>query len=127
MKKSVLIICMSVLLFISCKKENQESQVSFTGYWTGSANIYHTALLVKPNGISNFYYGITGTDTANPVFKGWGSYTINGNSFRGKYLINTSDTVFLETTSVSGNLISGLMYSTFTPEILSFDLRKQHE
>ncbi len=78
----------SAFIFLSCKKDSTKTPTTSgsgaaTGYWFGNfANAYNLGEVFKSDGTSVQYdfYGTSTTDTASCPYKGYGTYTINGNN-----------------------------------------------
>lgn len=127
MNKKFTVIAMGIvmLLAIACKKENDNpTTVNHIGYWKGNAYLMHVAMLVKPDGSVRTYFGITGTDTAHAVYVGSGPYAISGNKIK-SYGVSGTDTVFVETTLMSDDQMTGYLYTSFLNQITDCKLVRQ--
>jgi hypothetical protein len=126
MKNTKILIALSIvaLCITSCKKENVQP-FKPGGFWDGTVYMYHTAILNRENGQSRIFFRILGTDTTNTSITADGVYTVSGSSFKARYFFNGDDTLFLESRSVSADLITGKYFSTLTPEVVDFELQRQ--
>jgi hypothetical protein len=122
--KSAMAICFLAVIIISCKKENETPAFKPEGFWRGNAYLYHAAILNRQNGTSRLYFVIPGTDTAKSLTKLEGTYSMN----QGKFLAvfhDPADTLFIESTSTSATVLSGLVLSTLQGQAVPFNFTKQ--
>ena len=124
----LLTVCLALLstIALSCKKEKEEATAfNAVGYSRGNAyNLLQTAVLNKPDGSARIYFRIMGTDSAKAVI-GNGRYTIANNTYNAFGITNTNDTLFLDLYNLSGNTMSGALYTTFSAELVECNLRRQ--
>jgi hypothetical protein len=110
MKRTMISLAL-VVLFASCKKENDEQPFSAPGLWEGNIYLYNTTLLLRANGTTRLFMGTSNGDTsqcANPPING--TYTVNGRTFRAEYGDpNGIDVMILKAESVSGITMKGAM------------------
>jgi hypothetical protein len=116
-----------LLLTWSCKKDTPPFPA--TGYWKGNVYHYVSVMLNQSDGTTRLYMkipGRTGTDTAAAFLKYDGSYTVSGNVFRGAYLVGGLDSIIIESTSLSSNVMSGRAFeSGYDGESLPFEFTRQ--
>jgi hypothetical protein len=127
MNKKFTAIAMGIvlLLTVACKKENDPSTYNPVGFWRGNAYLTHIAMALKPNGIANVYALITGSDTSAAGLKGYGHYTVAGNSIRAYGVTSDNDTIFINTTLGTNTLMTGLLYSTRSVEAAEVKLWRE--
>lgn len=114
-----------LLLATACKKEDNSPIHNPTGYWRGSVYVKHGALLVKPGGEAALYFNVYGNDTAGAI-KGYGRYTVSGNSLKAYGAISgTNDTLFYYTNMETVDLMTGIFFHTWTGEAPECKLRRQ--
>jgi hypothetical protein len=110
MKRTMISLAL-VVLFASCKKENDEQPFSAPGLWEGNIYLYNTTLLLRANGTTRLFMGTSNGDTsqcANPPING--TYTVNGRTFRAEYGDpNGIDVMILKAENVSGITMKGAM------------------
>jgi hypothetical protein len=110
MKRTMISLAL-VVLFASCKKENDEQPFSAPGLWEGNIYLYNTTLLLRANGTTRLFMGTSNGDTsqcANPPING--TYTVNGGTFRAEYGDpNGIDVMILKAENVSGITMKGAM------------------
>jgi hypothetical protein len=107
---------------IACKKETPAFKPE--GFWRGNAYLYHAAILNRPNGTSRLYFVIPGTDTAKAGSRLEGSHSMNKGKFTAIFY-EASDTLIVESTSTSANVLSGLVISTTLGQAVPFNFTKQ--
>lgn len=115
---------LAVLLLASCKKEVPEQSFNPNGYWRGNAYIIHLGILNRPDGTSRLYFRTFGLDTAGATI-GEGTYTMSGNTFKASYTTTGGTEMFIESLSVSDKQITGVFFTSGTPEMVDMKLIKQ--
>lgn len=122
--KIIIPIFLLVLSLAACKKEYPEPSIKPDGFWRGNASTHHIGILNSPNGTSRLYFRIYGLDTAGATI-GTGTYSLNGNSFKAQYIMNVGNSMFVQHGSVSENQITGQLFSSTSPDIVDFNIRRQ--
>lgn len=118
------VVSTAIVFMAGCKKEKDAPAFRAEGYWWGYAYLNHMALVNKSNGVGRLYYGFSGTDTASAFFRLDGTYTVSGGTFKGVYPTG-SDSLILETHNSTNSTITGMLWSTTSPDVAPFSLVKQ--
>jgi hypothetical protein len=119
------VVCTALIGSTACKKENTATPFKPEGYWRGSAYLFHTAILNKPNGDSRLYLKFSNTDTASAESKGDGKYIVSGKYFRAAYGVNQKDSIVIESYNASSPNLKGTLILS-TGEIVPFEFFKQN-
>jgi hypothetical protein len=118
MKITAIIIVLSMLLatITSCQKDKTDDvPFNATGYWHGNAYIINCFIVNNANGTARLYYQVPAYDTASATEKMNGTYTLSNGLYYGKFgkSIDPADSIYFETTSVSGNTMNGKLITGF--------------
>ena len=132
--KTLSVLIIAVLVLTACKKSSTKSSdngtltnATVSGYWFGTFSGGNEGEVFKSDGTTVQYdfYGTNVTDSANAPYKGYGSYTIKGDSiifhlvfptvgnetFNERALVNVNATPITMTGAYTGSQAGSFMFT----------------
>ena len=123
----LLLLFFAITAMISCKKDT-DPRFSARGFWKGNVFVYVCALMNRENGTMRMYVkipGAAGTDTAHAAYMYNGRYWVDGNVYRAMCSLGGTDSLFIESSSVSPGHMSGKMFDGgLTGEFLPYEFQR---
>ncbi len=135
MKTKLLLICTTLLLVAACKKSSDKpsggtlTNATLSGYWFGTFSAGNEGQVFKSDGTTVQYdfYGTNITDSAQAPYKGYGTYSIKGDSVIFNLVYPTvGNETFTERALVNTSALPNTMTGAYTgSQAGSFMMTKQ--